>query len=148
MFIIVINIASKTEEDEQANKVVNYYIVARYIFFALSLLGCIFSCAPLMKLWTIRLFPERVESKSQKLNMNKMIEQERLIKKKPKDVNNDVVQNPVVNIDYEDKIIRRNINMENDADDNNNGLNNKEDDDNQKNTRTRFGGMIRRKKES
>jgi hypothetical protein len=80
--------------------------VARYFFFVLAIIGCCFSCVPIVKLWNYKLIPDRVESKSQKDKISKLVEEERLLKSMPKPVQAEVIERPVINIDHENKVIR------------------------------------------
>lgn len=85
---------------------VNYFIVARYFFLVLAIIGCCFGLFPLVKLWNYKLIPDRVESKSQKDKISKLVEEERLLKSIPKQSQNEVIEKPVINIDNDNRVIR------------------------------------------
>ena len=81
VFIVVISVPSEDSNVEK-NKVVNYWIIARYLFFVLALIGCFISLLPNMTLWGIKLIPQRVDSKTK----NKEIDEENEINEEEKDV--------------------------------------------------------------
>lgn len=60
----------------------------------------------MVKLWNYKLIPDRVESKSQKDKISKLVEEERLLKSVPKASQNEVIEKPVINIDNDNRVIR------------------------------------------
>lgn len=108
VFIVVIAVPSEDSTDKQ--KIINIWIVARYFFFALILLGTIIMIVPACKFINTRLIPERVESRSLKDQIDKLIEEERkhLTKNKEQAVNNEAVLQPVIMIDHNNNIVKDN----------------------------------------
>ncbi len=54
------------EEDISENQTKNNFIVARWFFFTLTSVGLITLLIPFLKLWTMVLVPQRVDSRTQK----------------------------------------------------------------------------------
>lgn len=64
VFIVVIAIPSETEENK--NKIVNYFVVARIIFLIICIIGMIYNFVPLFIYWKKIVIPNRVDSSSDK----------------------------------------------------------------------------------
>lgn len=116
-------IAVPSEDSTDKKKIINIWIVARYFFFALILLGTLIMIVPACKFINTRLIPERVESRSLKDQIDKLIEEERkqLTKNKDQVVNNDGIIQPVIIIDHNNNIVKDNNQGENAINDNNKG---------------------------
>jgi hypothetical protein len=133
VFIIVIIIPSENSTNPDKNKEVNYFIVARYFFFVLAIIGCCMGFVPLVKLWNYKLIPDRVESKSQKDKISKLVEEEKLLKSMPKPSQTEIIEKPVININHENKLLR-NLQEEN----------NLENNENKEDLKMKFSGLRRK----
>ena len=98
-----------------------------------------------MKYWNYTLIPDRVESRSQKEKLDRIIEEEReaaLEKlKNSENKNNEVIERQVINIDHQNNIVRENnANNENERLNNERNINDGDADKKQ----VRFANLKRR----
>jgi hypothetical protein len=112
---------------------INYFIVARILTLVFIIIGFIVALVPLMKFYSITTIPERVDSKSQKEEINKLI---KINRQKADTKKIEANRENVINIDNEDKIIRP---------DETNMINNQNNQNNQYNERKTLTTNFKRK---